>query len=329
MKFLYQNPLDNCNTNDIDDESINYISELLNLKDTNKDNICDKISTMHTDLKCINDTTLLGEDLTKLHPLFLVYIIENNKIFCGDIRTFVKLDKNPYTGTHFSNAQITDFKEYIEKIKLVINNIDDIPEELNLSLTAIITDVLSELPYANNPDLFLECSRQQIDLFLNELIRYDVIDQADFNSIYYVQDLYTLKLTLATLLKVKIKFFDLYTIAYAYNSIFFQLNDDDDNIIHSIVNNNFEDFKQIDFVNNIENIITQIIVYQRWDFLYFLIHEKNISLHEIYIALDQEEYDLIPSDIYNLITEQGGKIYVYDNTSPDISRDSSRSSFQY
>ena len=91
MNFLYNTINDSCDTTGITNENIKRITDEFGLENVTKDNICNKIKEYYNIQytakdKCKNDTTILGDSINDIHPFFFINIIENNKMFCGDIR---------------------------------------------------------------------------------------------------------------------------------------------------------------------------------------------------------------------------------------------------
>ena len=225
--YLYNTVNDSCDPTGITNDNIKKIADIFGLKNVTRENICNKIKEYYNiqdkvQERCQNDTTILGDSINDISPFFFVNIIENNKIFCGDIRDFIKLDKNPYTGVPFSDELKEQFFNNFQKMKSIVKNYQDKEsEEITKSLSVLMADIFIQIPYPNSIHLFLDGSKTKVLNFVNQLLRYNIISDNDFKILLDINDLYNLKFATATLLKLVLnKNIDSYSITYAYNSVF-------------------------------------------------------------------------------------------------------------
>jgi ankyrin repeat protein len=191
-------------------------------KDINKENVCQKIEELFSKKsqekiknldeenknKCTNDDTLFGTDLKDVHPMFFYTIKENNKLFCGDIREFIKLEekKNPYTRTKFTETQINKMKEEYNNLKTFIKNIDDkeevIQETIEITLRRAMNNVLNELSYVVDVEQYVNADDEKINRFINSLKI--ILSVNDIESLNKINQLPNKKLALANILKLKL-----------------------------------------------------------------------------------------------------------------------------
>ena len=224
MNYLYDNVNDSCNGNMLSNENLQQITDDFNLNNVTRDNICNKIKDyfqVEDKTKCQNDTTLLGDNINDVHPLFFASIIENDKIFCGDIRNFVRLDKNPYTGVPFSDKLKRQFSNNLQKIKSIVRNTQEPENEaIGQSLSVLMADIFTQLHYPHSINLFMESNVEKLHIFLMQLLRYNIISNNDYVTLVAITDLYNLKYSTAMILKIALVTVDSYSISYAYNSVF-------------------------------------------------------------------------------------------------------------
>jgi len=190
-------------------------------KDISKENVCQKIEELFSKKsqekiknldeenknKCTNDDTLLGTDLKDVHPMFFYTIKENNNLFCGDIREFIKLESNPWTRTPFTKAELNKMKTEYDNLKTFIKNIDDeeevIQETIEITLRRAMNNVLNELSYVIDVEQYVNADDEKINRFINYLRR-EILSVNDVESLDKIKQLPNKKLALANILKLKL-----------------------------------------------------------------------------------------------------------------------------
>lgn len=217
---LFTNLKDTCNSDKLTDTQIIEISKMLNLRGTSRENLCSQISqvfktkadNMNDDIgKCKTETTLLGTDIKDIPSLYFYIIHENNNLYCGDIREFIKINKNPWTNLKISEKQLDNIRRDYLILNTLFKNIEDEDEETLIEISIINTirkvmnNVLSQLRYPKTVELFINANPDNINTFINELQFEGVLSQNDMNQINTINILDNKKLTLANILILKIQ----------------------------------------------------------------------------------------------------------------------------
>lgn len=217
-KKLFDNINSKCNSDNITDKQIQEISKILNLQDSNKKNICEKISHlfkvqneyMSNNIdKCKTETTLLGTDIKDIPSLYFYIIHENENLFCGDIREFIKLKINPWTNLKISDSQLDKIHNDFNILNVLFTTITDQEEFVQASVVStirkVITSLLSQLRYPKTAELFVNSTENTIDNFITELTFTRVLSSNDTNQINKITNIDNKKITLCNILILKLK----------------------------------------------------------------------------------------------------------------------------
>jgi hypothetical protein len=310
MNFLYQNQNSKCNSHDITDSDLNDIKKAYYIKNLSRQNVCDIINNYYKTnknknmKKCQNDTSILGDSISDINPLFFISFVQNDKIFCGDIREYVNLDKNPYTNTPFDNETKTLFSNTMINLKRLIKDTTEPIDQLVVdSLSVLMADIFSYLDYPNNINLFIEADELQIEDFINELIDYKVISTDEISYIND-KDFYDYKMSLATLLKTKLQYnlIDPYHLTLVYNTIFNE-NNTELSALDIDLDNNFsiheEELSDFYAESDMDYAV------EHGDYHYVNTHKQDIRLFHLLTAISKRNHDLIDiiTDVIKKVTE--------------------------
>lgn len=165
--------------------------------------------------KCINESSVSGDDIKDIPAEFFVSFYDNDKLFCEDIRSLYNITqtndtpKNPWNGVPFSDGIIKMIKTEYETLTKTVNTFDDLnTKEQVMSNTSLLSsktsDLLSLLNYPKPASNFINATREQVETFIEELTKEFVLDPRD-NRILQNESSSTLKLTLINILIDKIK----------------------------------------------------------------------------------------------------------------------------
>lgn len=165
--------------------------------------------------KCINESSVSGDDIKDIPAEFFVSFYDNDKLFCEDIRSLYNITqtndtpKNPWNGVPFSDGIIKMIKTEYKTLTKTVNTFDDLnAKEQVMSNTSLLSsktsDLLSLLNYPKPASNFINATREQVETFIEELTKEFVLDPRD-NRILQNESSSTLKLTLINILIDKIK----------------------------------------------------------------------------------------------------------------------------
>jgi ankyrin repeat protein len=215
---LYQNLESKCNANSLTNGDIKELRLKFGIQDANVSNICKKISDIFEkksqeikNSKCITEETLIGTSLYNLHPMLFYSFTEDNKLYCGDIREFKKLDRNPWTRKPFDSNTKMDIKNQYRQLEILFKDTtdqDNITETIAMSiqttLTRAMSNVLRELRYPNNVIYYINANDTEINLFINDLKMETILSQNELNNLNHIKELNNKKLALANTLNLKL-----------------------------------------------------------------------------------------------------------------------------
>lgn len=161
--------------------------------------------------QCINTTSILLTKLEDIPPEFFYTYIHNEKLFCEDIRelhSHIETNGNkhpiypneklePYIVRHIKK----NYRNLVNQTK-TMNDFDlDIPVASPISiLTQKATDFIVKLYYPNDIQLFLDAEDDQINRFINSLIGYTIISEAQGRTFVTIHNLVKKKTMLVELL---------------------------------------------------------------------------------------------------------------------------------
>ena len=228
LQSLYKKPYkkinSTCNVENLSDNDVENIARKMNIKIIktngkiqNKTTLCKNIADyfqkaseyMRDNVnKCITESTLSGDFIGDIHPLFFTMYKQGNHIHCGDIRELVRLRKNPVNRIPFTRDQMYTFKEKMEILKSFIENLDDSEEIVMTTLglirnaTLIFTGLLR---YPNPIHLYTDASENTIEKFIVDLSDIGILNGSDLNSLKSAVNLNTKKIALANVLTDKLK----------------------------------------------------------------------------------------------------------------------------
>jgi ankyrin repeat protein len=183
LKTQFNLPMDTS-----DKKLYHYILNIINEKE--------KIKRENID-KCHNSTTLIMDEPVKdIHPLFFYMIKENDKLYCGDIRDFVKYRRNPLTRTVLGSEILKDYAIIKSLFKTI--DTDTIDTHIVATVRSQILKGLDGLPHIDI-DLYINADDILIDKFIDQLYHYEIINNINYQSLQLVNG-EPKKLMLATLL---------------------------------------------------------------------------------------------------------------------------------
>jgi hypothetical protein len=212
-----KNIKDVCSEQDIEEENIKKIADLIGLQNGDKSTLCtgiaDYFKKMSNEMqsnvsKCITESTLSGDAISDVHPLFFTMYQQGNHMHCGDIRELVRLKKNPMTNIPFTKEQNDLFHGKMKVLESFVENLDD-PEEIIMTVSSLINNAASEfinqLRYPNSQDLYVKASPGRLNKFINELLKVGILNSSDTRSLDPITIDSTKKITLANVLMDKLK----------------------------------------------------------------------------------------------------------------------------
>jgi ankyrin repeat protein len=218
LNFVLENINSECNASKLEKEDLLIIAKALNLTNVSKKNVCKKINDLFTrksnyhkeklDEKVCNTVdTLSGTNLNDVHPMFFYTIKEGNSLYCGDIREFIKLKKNPWTNTPFTKDELNRMKNEYDILTTLVKNVDDyeevIVETIEMTLRRVMSNVLSNLSYPNSVEGYLNANSEKINLFI-ETLRGNILTSTEINMLNNITILPNKKLALTNLLQLKL-----------------------------------------------------------------------------------------------------------------------------
>jgi hypothetical protein len=216
--YLYQNINDTCNTNNLTNNDIINLGKTFGIENPDISTICkqisflfDKRSKMIANLKCFTEETLIGTPVKELHPMFFYSFNEGNKLYCGDIREFAQLEKNPWTRTEFDNDTKRDINNNYAKIQLLFKNTEDqdelqetVQESITMTINKAMSHVLQYLRYPNNVEHYINANSDNLNLFVNELTGDGILTENEKKNLNTIDSLPNRKLALANALNLKL-----------------------------------------------------------------------------------------------------------------------------
>jgi ankyrin repeat protein len=147
--------------------------------------------------KCHNSTTLImDEPVMDIHPLFFYMIRENDKLYCGDIRDFVKYRRNPLTRTVLGSKILKDYAIIKSLFKTI--DTDTIDDHIVKTVRSQILKALDGIPHIDI-DLYINADDILVDKFIDQLYHYKIINHTNYLSLQLVNG-EPKKLMLVTLL---------------------------------------------------------------------------------------------------------------------------------
>jgi hypothetical protein len=213
--------IENCDSDNIEIEYLNELNKQFNTTFT-KENICEELQMYFKEKedvkqvvlpKCTNDSTILLTDLKDVPSLFFYNTEINGKMFCGDIRELIEIknNKNPWTNEEFKNNEMQQIISKIDKLKLLLENLNDIDEEevvnenINSTIRRAMSNVLEKLRYPNQVNNYVNAKLRQVNNFINVLKEENVISENDSVKINKITNIENKKLALANLLYIKLE----------------------------------------------------------------------------------------------------------------------------
>lgn len=180
------------------------------------------INKSKKELKCQNTTTLLGTDINDIPNEFFYSYTDNNRVYCDDIRDIVKQIKNKnsdepdwknaYTNTPISTLQVKNALKWYRYINSITTTMEDNIGKSNdaeiplvSQLTATTTDFISKLYHPNSGELFINASKELINIFVLNLKEEGILSIREIGQWVTVTDLIKYKLLLLQSLLLKIQ----------------------------------------------------------------------------------------------------------------------------
>lgn len=217
-KKPFKNIRSTCDSSKLTDAEVFKIGRSLSLPEVSRENLCDSISilfknksleTKNDIQKCKTETSLLGVDLIDIPSIYFYILKENNNLFCGDIREFIKLKRNPWTNILITQKELDNINNHYNNLTLLIDDLDTQDQEtIDLSLTNTIRQtmntVLQKLQYPNNVNFYVESTEEQLNKFIYNITANHIITKNDSFHINNIPNLENKKLTLANVLNLKI-----------------------------------------------------------------------------------------------------------------------------
>ena len=215
------NDINNCDPSNINQDYLNILNKAFNKTFTIKD-ICNEINRYFKSkelfkkniiTKCHNDRTVLLTDLKDVPSLYFYNMKINNKIFCGDIRELSKMsNKNPWTNEEFTKSDLTKMTKEMNKIKLIIKDVDvDVDESdpvvidsIETTIRKSMSKVLFNLRYPKNVENYVSSNNSTLNEFVDALKKELLISKNDKLNINKVTNINNKKLLISNVLNLKL-----------------------------------------------------------------------------------------------------------------------------
>jgi hypothetical protein len=165
-------------------DELRFIADINGIENTGmltKQDLCSELEKLSTGKKntvvasCENESDITGDDIKDIPAEYFFSYKENGRAYCTDIRSAyanIKAgnNKNPYT-----NVEIP--KETRDKIVDLYEADIKPEEEAKPTLTQLLANFSSKIPYLNSVDLYKNATREQLETFLDILLRYPTYEQ--------------------------------------------------------------------------------------------------------------------------------------------------------
>jgi hypothetical protein len=165
--------------------------------------------------KCINTTSILGEDIQDIPPEFFYSYTHNNKIYCDDIRDLYKHfetngAKHPIDRSTLNTHLVNRVFKLYAKLAMSTNTMNDIDTEVQAIpessiLTSKLTDFISKLNYPNNQEYLKNAPLEQVHNFVELLVEEGILSNTEKRMLSIYTDPTKYKIHLIEMLLVKIK----------------------------------------------------------------------------------------------------------------------------
>jgi hypothetical protein len=163
--------------------------------------------------KCINTTSITLTDLEDIPPEFFYSYIHDNKIYCDDIRDLkTHFDTSgahhPIDRSPVSQQLVNSVYKWYNNLQKSTISMKDVDEEqvyipVN-NLSSKLASFTSLLNYPANIHLYSSSQRQTIDIFVNELVKENILYTSEKNNLERLTDLTSYKIALLDTLQLKI-----------------------------------------------------------------------------------------------------------------------------